>query len=58
MVARKQSWGYNDGHGGVSTGIEHETHYDAHLASSPPPYFPTIGKFRVVRYQEEAPDQG
>ncbi len=58
MVARKQSWGYSDGHGGVSTGIEHETHYDPHLASSPPPYFPTIGKFRVVRYQEEAPDQG
>jgi hypothetical protein len=53
IQAYKPAWA----HVGAS-GVTMESHYDPNLATSPPPYFPTIGKFRVVRYQEEAPDQG
>lgn len=35
-------------------GMTLESHYDSNLSVSPPPYFPGIGKFRAVSYQEEA----
>ena len=41
--------------GTVLNGVTVDSTYDSNLSSSPPPYFPTIGKFRVLRYQEEAP---
>ncbi len=49
----KTSWGrFWDGE--QIKGMTLESHYDSNLAVSPPPYFPGIGKFRAVSYQEEA----
>lgn len=56
MMAYKPAWANLSVFDGVPlNGVTMESVYDPNLASSPPPFFPTIGKFRVLRYQEEAP---
>lgn len=53
MQAYKPPWGYFSG-STLLSGVTLESHYDENLANSPPPFFPTIGKFQVVSYREEA----
>ena len=55
MMSYKPAWARLGGTGNITTGVLVDSTYDSNLASSPPPYFPTIGKFRILRYQEEAP---
>lgn len=56
MMGYKPAWASVDSiEGTVLNGVTVDSTYDSNLSSSPPPYFPTIGKFRVLRYQEEAP---
>ena len=56
MMGYKPAWASVDSvEGTVLNGVTVDSTYDPNLASSPPPHFPTIGKFRVLRYQEEAP---
>lgn len=52
MMGDKQTWGKYSG-GRQYSGMTLESRYDSHLANSPPPYFPSIAKFRVVSYREE-----
>lgn len=55
MQSYKPVWGTFSG-STLLSGVTLESHYDPLLGSSPPPFFPTIGKFRVMSYAEEAAD--
>ena len=56
MMGYKPTWLSVDSiDGSIISGVALDSTYDQNLSSSPPPYFPTIGKFRILRYQEEAP---
>ncbi len=52
MMGDKDTWGKYSG-GSQYSGMTLESRYDPHLANNPPPYFPSIAKFRVVSYREE-----
>lgn len=52
MQSHKPVWGTFGG-STLYSGISMDSSYDPQLASSPPPFFPTIGKFRVMRYRDE-----
>lgn len=54
-MSYKPAWHSLSYGGQLLSGVTLESHYDPNLASSPPPYFPTIGKFRVVSYEESNP---
>ncbi len=37
----------------ITSGYANNKHYDPRLAQSPPPFFPTTGKFRTIYWHEE-----